>query len=193
MDFVEEAALLQPPQVRTIVHNESFEPRALLAQSGLPAVAQADQTPSSQSSSATAAIDSVDQHAVQLDDDQHQETSPLATKEGAELMRYFVERCACFFDFSDINRHFAHEVPQRARRNGMLANAMLALAARHRSRVQDYDAYISDHYYQKCLQALIPRLSSPSATQNDELLAAVVILRLLEEMDGRSSSNSATP
>lgn len=117
---------------------------------------------------------------------QQQELSPFAAREGADLMRYFVDHCACFFDFSDFCRHFAYDVPQRARRNGMLANAMLALAARHRSRTHQYDSYISDRYYHKCLQALIPKLGESGAIKDDELLASVVILRLLEEMDGQS-------
>ncbi|KAK5467072.1 hypothetical protein LTS15_000042 [Exophiala xenobiotica] len=108
---------------------------------------------------------------------------PLITREAAELTRYFVDYCACFFDFSDFHRHFAYDVPLRARRNATLANAMLALAARHRSRTQEYDPYVSDRYYHECLQTLIPRLGDPAAIKDDELLAAVIILRLLEEMD----------
>ena len=115
--------------------------------------------------------------------------APLATREAAELTRYFVDCCACFFDFSDFHRHFAYDVPLRARRNATLANAMLALAARHRSRTQQYDPYVSDRYYHECLQTLIPRLDDPAAIKDDELLAAVIILRLLEEMDGGSFSS----
>ncbi|KIX03553.1 uncharacterized protein Z518_07106 [Rhinocladiella mackenziei CBS 650.93] len=109
--------------------------------------------------------------------------SPFATREGAELMRYFIDHCSCFFDFSDIHRHFTYDVPLRARGNAMLANAMLALAARHRSRTRNCDPYIADRYYHDCLQSLIPRLGDSTAARDDELLAAIVILRLLEEMD----------
>ncbi|KAK5265303.1 hypothetical protein LTR96_009205 [Exophiala xenobiotica] len=116
---------------------------------------------------------------------------PLITREAAELTRYFVDYCACFFDFSDFHCHFAYDVPLRARRNATLANAMLALAARHRSRTQEYDPYVSDRYYHECLQTLIPRLGDPAAIKDDELLAAVIILRLLEEMDGWSSRSCA--
>ncbi len=101
-------------------------------------------------------------------------------------MRYFIDKCACFFDFGDADRHFAYHIPLRARRNETLANAMLALAARHRSRTPDVDLYVADRYYHTCLQSLIPRLGDPTATKVDELLAAIVILRLLEEMDGPS-------
>lgn len=108
----------------------------------------------------------------------------FTTMEAAELTRHFVDHCSGFFDFSDIYRHFAYEVPLKARRNATLANAMLALAARHRSRTQAYDPYVAHRYYHDCLQTLIPRLGDSTAVNDDELLAAIVILRLLEEMDG---------
>jgi hypothetical protein len=62
---------------------------------------------------------------------------------------------------------------------------MLALAARQQSRTAGTDSILADQYYQHCLQTLIPRLGESSAVQDDELLAAIVILRLLEEMDGK--------
>ncbi|OAL26834.1 hypothetical protein AYO22_04001 [Fonsecaea multimorphosa] len=108
---------------------------------------------------------------------------PFSSIESAELMRYFIDNCACFFDFSDADRHFAYAVPLRARQNPTLANAMLALAARHRSRTREYEPFAADRYYNACLQTMIPRLGDKSAIQDDELLAAIVILRLLEEMD----------
>ncbi|KIW93778.1 uncharacterized protein Z519_05093 [Cladophialophora bantiana CBS 173.52] len=112
-----------------------------------------------------------------------QDDSPFPTKESAELMRYFIDNCACFFDFSDADRHFAYHVPLRARRNATLANAMLALAARHRSRTGDFEPFAADRYYNACLQTMIPKLGDSTAIRDDELLAAIVILRLLEEMD----------
>ena len=76
-------------------------------------------------------------------------------------------------------------MPCRARWNDTLANAVLALAARHFSRTSTLDPLVSHQYYQACLQTLIPALGDANAVQNDELFAAVVILRLLEEMDGK--------
>ncbi|OAP56558.1 hypothetical protein AYL99_09737 [Fonsecaea erecta] len=112
-----------------------------------------------------------------------EDNSIFWTRESAELMRYFIDNCACFFDFSDAKRHFAYEVPLRARQNATLANAMLALAARHRSRADASETFAADQYYNACLQTMIPRLGDKSAIEDDELLAAIVILRLLEEMD----------
>lgn len=43
---------------------------------------------------------------------------------------------------------------------------------------------MSDNYYQACLEKLIPALDDHGVTMDDDLLAATVILRLLEEFDG---------
>lgn len=84
----------------------------------------------------------------------------------------------------DSRRTFAIEVPQKARTNRTLFSAMLALSARHLSRVSDFCSWVSDQYYQECLHNLIPTLENDDSIADDCLLAATVILRLLEEMDG---------
>lgn len=61
----------------------------------------------------------------------------------------------------------------------------MALSARHMSCTADFDTLISDQYYQKCLETLIPALDNHGVTMDDDLLAATVILRLLEEFDGK--------
>jgi hypothetical protein len=48
---------------------------------------------------------------------------------------------------------------------------------------QDFDSYIADFFYQRCLQSLIPELDRAGSNYNDDLLAATVILRLLEELN----------
>lgn len=95
------------------------------------------------------------------------------------------------FDFCDRQRHFAVDVPQRAKQSATLFNAILALSARHMSRVAKFDPYISDHYYQECLKTLIPALDDQEASSDDNLLAATVVLRLLEEFDGKISPKIA--
>jgi hypothetical protein len=61
---------------------------------------------------------------------------------------------------------------------------VLALSARHLSRTADFNVYVANQYYQECLQHLIPALADDEMIDDDGLLAATVILRLLEEMDG---------
>jgi len=82
------------------------------------------------------------------------------------------------------------EVPNRARESRTLFNAILALSARNLSRTTSFDLYVSDHYYQECLKTLIPALDNQGASRDDNLLAATVVLRLLEEFDGEHSAKS---
>lgn len=75
-------------------------------------------------------------------------------------------------------------MPQRARNNRTLASAIFALSARHLSRTTKFDSFVADRYHQECLQTLIPILGETTTRIDDALLAALVALRLLEEMDG---------
>lgn len=65
-----------------------------------------------------------------------------------------------------------------------MLNAILALSARHLSRVDSlFDSNVADHFYQRCLEILITGIGKHEDAFHDELLAATVILRLLEELD----------
>jgi hypothetical protein len=89
------------------------------------------------------------------------------------------------FDFCDRDRNFATVVPQRARICRTLLNALMALSARHASQTIDLSlpAYIADQYQSECLRTLIPALDDSNAVLDETLLATIVILRLLEELD----------
>lgn len=70
----------------------------------------------------------------------------------------------------------------------MLANALLALSARHiylTYPAATVDEYLADRYNDSCLQVLKPTLASDTAVEDDDLLATLCILRLLEEIDGK--------
>lgn len=83
----------------------------------------------------------------------------------------------------DDRRHFGVHVVQRAKTNSTLMNAILALSARQLSRTSDFDPYVADSYYQRCFETLIPALNDNVAIRDESLLAATIILRLLEEMN----------
>lgn len=108
---------------------------------------------------------------------------PLKDKEEAKLLRYFVEHLARRFDLTDPFQHFRRVVPQRAAVCPPLLNAILALSARHLSRIGEYDHLISNKYIQACLQHLIPMLDDSSALQDENLLASTIILRHVEELE----------
>lgn len=59
------------------------------------------------------------------------------------------------------------------------------MSARHLSLTASFDPYVSDRYYETCLAKLIPALDDHEVTMDDDFLAATVILRLLEEYDGK--------
>jgi hypothetical protein len=105
-------------------------------------------------------------------------------------MRYFIEKIARRFDLCDPERHFALVVPWRAAFCPPLLDAALALSARCLSRTSDFDSYISNRYYQRCLNALISTLGIADALKNQDLFAAVVLLRTLEEIDGEPVQDS---
>ncbi|KAG0650412.1 hypothetical protein D0Z07_2894 [Hyphodiscus hymeniophilus] len=101
-------------------------------------------------------------------------------------MRYFVENLARWFDLCDYERHFALIVPKRAATCPMLLNAILAVSARHlsflgRSDICDLSDFV--RYQEQCLYHFIPSLNDSEAILDENILAATVILRYLEEVD----------
>lgn len=102
----------------------------------------------------------------------------------AFLMRHFVEHVAPSFDLCDKDRHFTQIVPQRAAICPTLLHAVLAASACHRVRTADFGNHLDyTHYHQKCLDHLIPMLGNTAAIMDENLLAATVILRYLEEIE----------
>jgi hypothetical protein len=109
---------------------------------------------------------------------------PLQDQHEAKLMRHFIENLAASFNLCDPDRHFDLVMPQRPAVCPTLLNAIFVAFARHLSRVSDFDPYVADQYYQECLNHLIPMLSDNAAITDENLLAATVMLRFLEEVEG---------
>lgn len=107
---------------------------------------------------------------------------PLQSRQDADLFRYFIDDAAVCLDMCDPERHFGRIVPQRAMSCPPLFYAMLAAAAQRLSRVSSFDSRIAELHYQNCLRTLIPALSESTAAMDENLLAAVVILRFMEEV-----------
>ncbi|KAF9630457.1 Zn(2)-C6 fungal-type DNA-binding domain [Lasiodiplodia theobromae] len=112
---------------------------------------------------------------------------PLPVEEEAMLLRYFIDNVSRFFDVSEPIQYFRVDIPQRARTNATLANAIMALSSRILQWKEGYNPHVADRYYQKCLEALIPALSDEALVMDDTLLAATIFLRMLEEMDSHIS------
>ncbi|KAH6982186.1 hypothetical protein BKA56DRAFT_585461 [Ilyonectria sp. MPI-CAGE-AT-0026] len=108
---------------------------------------------------------------------------PLEDPIDAMLFQNFVDKLAPLFDLCDSDRHFATVVPRRAVFCPPLMNAVLAASAKRMSRTDGFDGLVGDRYHQKCLDVLIPALSSSAAIMDENLLTAIVILRYMEELD----------
>lgn len=116
---------------------------------------------------------------------------PLTDSQEAFLFQNFVREVAPMFDLCDNARQFAKVVPKRAPFCPPLLNAMLAAAAKRLSRINDSDSSVAYGYYQECLRTLIPLLSSSGAAKDENLLAATLILRYMEETDVAFSINGS--
>ncbi|KAJ2993495.1 hypothetical protein NUW58_g1824 [Xylaria curta] len=112
-----------------------------------------------------------------------QRTWPLKDKHEAQLFCHWVRNMAPLFDLCDHERHFATVVPQRATTCPPLLNALLAASAKHSSCLGLINSLEADKYYQESLGTIIPVLSSHAVVRDENLLAAIVILRYIEEVD----------
>jgi hypothetical protein len=65
-----------------------------------------------------------------------------------------------------------------------LLNAIFAVSSRHLSTIGEFDQYASDRYHQECLKQLSTIAGDDVAIMNDDFLAATILLRTLEELDG---------
>ncbi|KAH8201275.1 hypothetical protein TruAng_004592 [Truncatella angustata] len=115
---------------------------------------------------------------------------PLRNPAEVRLMKYYLEHMCHWFDLCDNQKHFALEVPRRAIACPTLLNAIFALSSRHLSMGEQFDQYAADRYQQECLNQLSAIYMDPSTLSNDDLLAATILLRTLEEIDGMVTTYS---
>lgn len=91
-------------------------------------------------------------------------------------------------DLCDPTTSFQTVVPRRAGTCPTLLNAIFALSSRHLSHTTpNYDDLASNRYHHMCLQTLIPTLNHAGTVSDENLFAATIILRVLEEMEVRNS------
>ncbi|KAL8335634.1 hypothetical protein RB598_009698 [Gaeumannomyces tritici] len=116
---------------------------------------------------------------------------PLGREE-AFLFRHFVQNLATWLDLCDPSTSFQTVVPQRAGTCPTLLHAIFALSSRHLSHTTpNFDDLASNRYHQMCLQTLIPTLKHAGTVSDENLFAATIILRVLEEMEVRNSGMDA--
>jgi hypothetical protein len=84
----------------------------------------------------------------------------------------------------DPDRHFTFDVPRRALHSPILLYAILSVSSLYLSRISNCRASVAEQYYDESVRLMIPMLSNDSSAMDDNLLAATVILRVYEQMNG---------
>jgi Fungal specific transcription factor domain len=93
--------------------------------------------------------------------------------------------CLIQVDATDPHLHFATVVPQRAMKNSILLYAIFAHSAQLLSRTSNYDESEAVRYYSQSVSLLVPTLSELEDNGDENLLAAIVLLRLYEERESK--------
>ncbi|KAL4915001.1 hypothetical protein BDW62DRAFT_213056 [Aspergillus aurantiobrunneus] len=119
----------------------------------------------------------------------------------AFLLRHFIENLAPLFDTSDIDRHFAIAVPERAVLCPVLRYAVYTASSGHlirlaccrgesRDTVSLYSMGVPDlspdtaiRYHDICIAHLIEISKDPKEEYNEDVLTAATILRFYEQID----------
>ncbi|KAL2761030.1 hypothetical protein ACRALDRAFT_1025989, partial [Sodiomyces alcalophilus JCM 7366] len=108
---------------------------------------------------------------------------PIQSRDEAILFRHYIENLAVWLDLCDPDAHFETSIPSRAGTCPILLNAIFALSARHLAHTSRYDPLASNRYHEQCLAYLIPLLDHAVIVSDENLFAATIILRVLEELD----------
>ncbi|KAI5458694.1 hypothetical protein BGZ63DRAFT_474322 [Mariannaea sp. PMI_226] len=108
--------------------------------------------------------------------------APLNTRKEAKYFMHYIQNLGSWFDTCDPARHFSIEVPKRAHHLPLLAYSILAYSSRQVSLMTGVDKESHSSYYSHALRILIPIFDNPSEAFNENVLAAIVILRSYEEM-----------
>ena len=113
-------------------------------------------------------------------------TTPTLSPHEARLMQHFIEHLAPSIDVVCSSQIFGRLVPRMAFQSPVLLTSIFAVASKHISKTKGVTYPTPETYFQETLDHLIPVLNEPHALVEDYILAAVVILRVMEEMDSKS-------
>lgn len=102
-------------------------------------------------------------------------------------MQHFIEHLTPSIDVCSQEQIFGRLVPRMAFLSPILLTAIFAVASKHISKTVEPTNPTPERYFQECLDHLIPLLNDPDSIVEDYVLAAVVILRVMEEMDSQYS------
>ncbi|KIX94671.1 uncharacterized protein Z520_09717 [Fonsecaea multimorphosa CBS 102226] len=115
-------------------------------------------------------------------DSAHAGHSRTNMKHAFSIITSCTYQCSLQFDSCDKQRHFGKEIPKRAAPYPVIKNAIFAVASRQMSLLAGNQDDESPHYVSECLRILIRALEDPMGHFDENLLAAVILLRTHEEM-----------
>lgn len=100
-------------------------------------------------------------------------------------MHHYAETLGRWLDGCCPARQFTLAIPSRTKHCEILLRAITCFSARHL-----HEDDLADEAYQRCLALLIERLGLHTATHDDDLLCAIVILRFFEQLNVAPDSGS---
>jgi hypothetical protein len=103
--------------------------------------------------------------------------APLTYRE-AYLVHHFATHLGSWLDCTDASRQFTRKIPILVKQSPILLHAVLSYAGRHVG-----DAEMAEQAHERCVELLIPSLSSEKVADDDILLCAIVILRVFEQLN----------
>lgn len=106
----------------------------------------------------------------------------LESRRHAYLFGYFRSNLSSWFDITSKNDEFRKLVISRALRYRALLFAILTVSSKHLSLVNGNSSHEAEQFYDECLQLLIKQFNEPNVLVDENVFAAVVILRLYEEL-----------
>jgi hypothetical protein len=108
---------------------------------------------------------------------------PIALmRDEASLFHHYTLHLGRWLDCTSASRTLTLGVPEMARQCPALCNALLCFAARHRRQEKTADVA-----YQRCIALLLDRLNEDSASHDDMLLTAVILLHFADQLNGAIS------
>lgn len=103
------------------------------------------------------------------------------TRLEASYLHHFSTHLAGWLDCTDASRQFTLNITALAKTSPILLYAVISYAARH---LGDNDA--ADQSQERCIELLIPLLSTETIANDETILCAIVILRVCEQLSGKS-------
>ncbi|PNP42445.1 hypothetical protein TGAMA5MH_05186 [Trichoderma gamsii] len=99
----------------------------------------------------------------------------------ASYLHHFSTHLARWLDCTDASRQFTLNVTALAKSSPILLYAVISYAARHLGHNNT-----ADQFQEKCIGLLIPLLSTETIANDETILCAIVILRVCEQLSGKS-------